>query len=60
MRRTPRQIARYAGLVAAGIGVILLIIGPFVGEAISPETVLTVEPISYAGATTVISIGKWC
>ncbi len=54
MRRTPRDIARYAGLAAAGIGVLLLIIGPFVGESISPGTVLTVEPVSYAGAITLI------
>ncbi len=32
----------------------MLVIGPFIGEAISPETVLTVEPISYAGAIAVM------
>ncbi len=54
MPRTPRTIARYAGLAAAGIGFLLLIIGPFIGEAISPDTVLTVEPVSYSGAITLI------
>ena len=54
MNRTPRQIARYAGLAAAGIGVVLLVVGPFIGESLSPETVLTVEPVSYAGAITLI------
>lgn len=50
MRITPRQIVRSFGLAAAGIGVLLLVIGPIVGRSLSPETVLTVEPISYAGA----------
>ena len=54
MRFTPRQIARTIGLAAAGIGVLLLVIGPFIGRSLSPETVLTVEPISYAGAIALI------
>ena len=55
MRLTPRQTARYLGMIAAGIGILLLIIGPFIGDSVSPDTVLTVEPISYAGAITLIA-----
>lgn len=54
MSRTPKEIALYAGLAIAGIGVLLLVIGPFIGDSISPETVLTVEPVSYTGAITLI------
>lgn len=55
MRLTPRQIVRYLGLAAAGIGALLLVIGPFIGSSISPDTVLTVEPVSYSGAITLIA-----
>lgn len=54
MPRTPREIARYVGLAAAAIGVLLLIVGPFIGDTVSPDTVLTVEPVSYSGAITLI------
>lgn len=54
MPRTPREIAFYAGLAVAGIGVLLLVIGALVGDSINPNTVLTVEPVSYAGAITLI------
>ncbi len=54
MPRTPRDIALYTGLAIAGIGVLLLVIGPVIGDSLSPDTVLTVEPISYAGAITLI------
>lgn len=54
MRFTTRQIVRSLGLAAAGIGILLLVIGPFVGKSLSPDTVLTVEPISYAGAIAVM------
>ncbi len=54
MPRTPREIVRYIGLAAAVTGVLLLIIGPIIGDSISPDTVLTVEPISYSGAITLI------
>ena len=54
MRLTPRQIVRTIGLAAAGIGVLLLVIGPIIGNSLSPDTVLTIEPISYAGAITVM------
>lgn len=54
MPRTPREIVGYLGLAVAGIGVLLLVVGALVGDSISPDTVLTVEPVSYAGAITLI------
>lgn len=54
MKFTPRQIATYVGIGASVIGVVLLVVGPFIGESFNPDTVLTVEPVSYAGAITLI------
>jgi signal transduction histidine kinase len=54
MKLTPRQIATYAGIGAAAVGVVLLIAGPFIGDSVSPDTVLTVEPVSYTGAIVLI------
>ena len=50
MRLTPLHIARTAGLAVAVIGAVLLIAGPFAGPALFPDTILTVEPVSYIGA----------
>lgn len=54
MRRTIRKIALFAGLGFAVSGAVLLIIGPFMGRSVFPETILTVEPVSYAGAIALI------
>lgn len=54
MRFTISHIALVAGLAAAIAGVLLLVIGPIIGAAVSPDTVLTVEPVSYAGAIALI------
>ena len=54
MKLTPRQIVTYAGVAASAIGVVLLIVGPFIGDSVSPDTVLTVEPVSYSGAIVLI------
>lgn len=55
MRFTPPHIARIVGLIAAVAGAALLIAGPFIGPTLFPDTILTVEPVSYAGAVAMIS-----
>jgi signal transduction histidine kinase len=54
MRLTRHQIVLYFGLAASVIGILLLIIGAIAGRSLSPNIVLTVEPISYSGAVTLI------
>jgi signal transduction histidine kinase len=54
MRLTPGNLSRAVGILAVITGIVLLSIGPFVGPSISPDTVLTVEPVSYSGAITLI------
>lgn len=50
MSPTPIKIARYVGLIAAAVGAAALIVGAIAGESLVPDTVFTIEPVSYAGA----------
>lgn len=54
MRSVLGKTVGYTGLLAAVVGVVLLIVGAIAGRSISPNTVLTVEPVSYSGAITLI------
>lgn len=54
MRSALGKTVVYAGLILALAGVVLLVVGAIVGRSISPDTVLTVEPVSYSGAITLI------
>jgi signal transduction histidine kinase len=50
MSQSSLKIARYAGLGLAVAGLALLITGAIVGRSVFPDTVFTVEPVSYFGA----------
>ncbi len=54
MRSVLGKAVLYTGLLAAVAGVVLLIVGAAAGRSISPNTVLTVEPVSYSGAIVLI------
>ena len=54
MRSALWKTVGYTGLSAAAIGLVLLIVGAIAGRSISPDTVLTVEPVSYSGAVILI------
>ena len=55
MRLNSHQVVLYTGLAISAAGLLLLVIGALAGKSISPNTVLTLEPVSYAGALVLIA-----
>jgi len=49
------RVARYAGIAAATLGVVAIVLAPFIGETLFPSFKWQVEPLAYLGVVAVVA-----
>ena len=44
------KILKLIGLAIAGIGLLLILLSPFIGESLTPGSLWWIEPVAYIGS----------